>query len=117
MQPIPILKLGEVLIISIQIDLSDKMALNLQDDILHRLEKTNANGILIDISALEVVDSFMGRVLSEIALAAKLMNAETVIVGMRPAVAITLVELGLELQGLHTALNMEKGLQLLSTVV
>lgn len=111
---IPILKIGEFLIVTIQVDMHDKMALNFQDDLSNMIVKTKARGVLIDISALEMVDSFIGRVFGTIAQMAKLLDAETVVVGMRPAVAITLVELGVSLKGVHTALHAEAGMELLS---
>ena len=111
---VPILKIGEFLIVTIQVDMHDRMALNFQDDLSNMIVKTKARGVLIDISALEMVDSFIGRVFGTIAQMAKLLDAETVVVGMRPAVAITLVELGLSLKGVHTALNAEAGMDLLT---
>jgi rsbT antagonist protein RsbS len=113
MQRIPILKMGDVLLVTIQVDLLDQTALALQEDLAARIESTNARGLLIDISALEIVDSFIGRMLVGVAGIARVMDAETVVVGMRPAVAITLVELGLSLQGVRTALNVERGMHLL----
>ncbi len=110
---IPILKLGNVLLVTIQVELHDQLAMTLQDDLTHKLSKTRARGVLIDISALEIVDSFIGRSLAHIAGIARVMDATTVLVGMRPAVAITLVELGMSLSGIRTALNVEKGMQLL----
>jgi rsbT antagonist protein RsbS len=110
---IPILKLGNVLLVTIQVELHDQLAMTLQDDLTHKLSKTRARGVLIDISALEIVDSFIGRSLAHIAGIARVMDATTVLVGMRPAVAITLVELGMSLTGIRTALNVEKGMQLL----
>lgn len=110
---IPIIKIGEYLIVSIQIDMHDKLALQLQSQILHEIEKTGAKGVLIDISVLEMVDSFIGRMLSGMASMASIMDAAVVIVGMQPAVAITLVELGLEMPGVDTALTMEKGIEML----
>jgi rsbT antagonist protein RsbS len=113
MERIPILKMGRFLLVSIQVDMHDRIALALQDDLTTRITATTARGVLIDISALEVVDSFIGRMLANIAAMSRVLDAETVVVGMRPAVAITLVELGLSLQGVRTALNVEKGMQLL----
>ncbi len=113
MDHIPILKLGDVLLVSIQVDMHDRLALALQDDLTNRLAKTRARGVLIEISALEIVDSFIGRMLDTIAGTARLLDAETVVVGMRPAVAITLVELGLEMTGVRTALNVERGMALI----
>jgi rsbT antagonist protein RsbS len=110
---IPILKLGNVLLVTIQVELHDQLAMTLQDDLTHKLSKTRARGVLIDISALEIVDSFIGRSLAHIAGIARVMDATTVLVGMRPAVAITLVELGMSLTGIRTALNVEMGMQLL----
>lgn len=112
--PIPILKLKDFLVVSIQIDLHDRMAQQLQHDILERISQTQAKGVLIDISALEMVDSFMGRTLADTARMASTLDAEIVIVGMQPAVAITLVELGLSLSGVRTALNLDEGYELLA---
>jgi rsbT antagonist protein RsbS len=114
MARVPILKLGDLLLVSIQIDLDDQTALALQDDLSERIVTTGARGVLIDISALEIVDSFIGRMLSTIAAVAKVLDADTVVVGMRPAVAITLVELGLSLNGVRTALDVERGIRMLS---
>jgi rsbT antagonist protein RsbS len=113
MERIPILKLGSFLLVTIQVDLYDRLALNLENDLISMVSKTEARGVLIDISAVSIVDSFMGRILGNIASMSKIMDAETVVVGMQPAVAITLVELGLTLQGVHTALDVEKGMELL----
>jgi rsbT antagonist protein RsbS len=110
---IPIIKIGNFLIVSIQVDMHDKLAIQLQSQILEEIEKTGAKGVLIDISVLEMVDSFIGRMLSGMASMAAIMDAAVVIVGMQPAVAITLVELGLEMPGVDTALNMEKGMEML----
>jgi rsbT antagonist protein RsbS len=110
---IPILKMGAYLLVTIQVDMHDQLALTLQDDLTDRIVKTRAKGVLIDISSLELVDSFMGRMLGNIAAMSHILDAETVVVGMRPAVAITLVELGLSLKGVRTALNVEKGMSLL----
>jgi rsbT antagonist protein RsbS len=110
---IPILKLGRVLIVPIQVDMDDQTVMQLQERILSELEMTGARGILIDISLLEMVDSFIGRMLSDIAAMARIMDARTVVVGMQPAVAITLVELGLELKGVETVLNVDEGYKLL----
>lgn len=110
---IPILKVGRVLIVPIQVDMDDQTVMHLQERILSELEKTNARGVLIDISLLEMVDSFIGRMLSDIAAMARIMDARTVVVGMQPAVAITLVELGLELKGVETVLNVDEGFRLL----
>jgi rsbT antagonist protein RsbS len=113
MDRIPILRMGQFLLVTIQIDLYDRLATNLQTDLVQMVNKTGARGVLIDISALSIVDSFMGRILGNIGSMSHIMDAETVVVGMQPAVAITLIELGLELKGVHTALNVEKGMQLL----
>jgi rsbT antagonist protein RsbS len=113
MDRVPILKLGELLLISIQTDLEDHTASALLDDLAERVTETGAHGVLIDISGLEIVDSFVGRILSSMAAVSRVLDAETVLVGMRPAVAITLVELGLSLGQIRTALNVEKGLALL----
>src|SRR5919206_766075 len=110
---IPILKVGRVLIVPIQVDMDDQTVMHLQERILSELERTGARGVLIDISLLEMVDSFIGRVLSDIAAMARIMDARTVVVGMQPAVAITLVELGLELKGVETVLNVDEGYKLL----
>jgi rsbT antagonist protein RsbS len=110
---IPILKMGEFLLVTIQVDMHDRLAMTLQDDLTSRIVKARAHGVLIDISALEIVDSFIGRMLGNIASMARVLDAETVVVGMRPAVAITLVELGLSLEGVRTALDVEKGMDLL----
>jgi rsbT antagonist protein RsbS len=112
-QRIPILKVGRVLIVPIQVDMDDQTVIHLQERILSELERTGARGVLIDISLLEMVDSFIGRVLSDIAAMARIMDARTVVVGMQPAVAITLVELGLELRGVDTVLNVDEGIRLL----
>jgi rsbT antagonist protein RsbS len=113
MERIPILKMGDYLLVTIQIDMHDRLALTLQDDLTERIAGTQARGVLIDISSLEIVDSFIGRMLGNIAAMSRVLDAETVVVGMRPAVAITLVELGLSLPGVRTALNVEKGMSLL----
>ena len=117
MDRIPILKMGPYLLVTIQIDLYDRLALNLENDLINMVSKTEARGVLIDISAVSIVDSFMGRILGNIASMSRIMDAETVVVGMQPAVAITLVELGLTLQGVHTALNVEKGMELLQSLI
>jgi rsbT antagonist protein RsbS len=114
MERIPILKMGEFLLVSIQVDMHDRLALQLQDDLTTRIAATSARGVLIDISALEMVDSFIGRMLANIAAMSRVLDAETVVVGMQPAVAITLVELGMSLTGVRTALNVERGMDLLS---
>ena len=115
MDRIPILRMGSCLIVTIQVDMHDRLALALQDDLTSRIVKDRAKGVLIDISSLEIVDSFMGRTLGNIAGMARILDAQTVVVGMRPAVAITLVELGLSLPGVRTALTVEKGMELLRT--
>jgi rsbT antagonist protein RsbS len=108
---IPILKMGEFLLVTIQVDMHDRLALTLQDDLTEQIVKWHAHGVLIDISTLEMVDSFIGRMLSNIANMARLLDAQTVVVGMQPSVAITLVELGLPMKGIRTALDVEKGMQ------
>lgn len=113
MDRIPIIKMAEFLLVSIQVDMHDKLALRLQDDLTNQIVKSHARGVLIDISSLEIVDSFIGRMLANIAAMSKVLDAETVVVGMRPAVAITLVELGMSLTGVRTALNVERGMDLL----
>ncbi len=113
MEKIPILRMGPFLLVTIQVDLYDRLALNLESDLVQAVSKTGARGVLIDISAVTIVDSFMGRIIGNIASMSKIMDAETVVVGMQPAVAITLIELGLPLTGVHTALNVEKGMELL----
>lgn len=113
MDRVPVLTLGDVLLVSIQVDLEDQIALRLQEDLADRIVATGARGVVIDITALDIVDSFVGRMLATIASVSKVLDAETVVVGMRPAVAITLVELGLPLRGIRTALNLELGLQML----
>jgi rsbT antagonist protein RsbS len=110
---IPVLKIGHLLLVSIQVDMHDRMALALQEDLAERIVQTGARGVLIDISGLELVDSFIGRMLADIAGVARVLDAETVVVGMRPAVAITLVELGLSLPGVRTALTVERGMEML----
>ena len=110
MDRIPILKMGEFLLVTIQVDMHDRLALSLQDDLTGQIVKHRAHGVLIDISALEIVDSFIGRMLASIASMAHLLDAQTVVVGMQPAVAITLVELGLPMRGIRTALDVEKGM-------
>ena len=113
MERIPILKMGEYLLVTIQVDMHDRLAMTLQDDLTTRIVEARAKGVLIDISSLEIVDSFIGRMLADIAAMSRVLDAETVVVGMRPAVAITLVELGLSLTGVRTALNVERGMDLL----
>jgi rsbT antagonist protein RsbS len=110
---IPILKMGDSLLVSIQVDMHDRLAMTLQEDLTEQISRTGAHGVLIDISSLEIVDSFIGRMLANIAGMARVLDAETVVVGMQPAVAITLVELGLELPGVRTALDVDKGMRLL----
>lgn len=114
MERVPILRIGDVLLVSIQIDLQDHIALQLQDDLSQRIVDTGAKGVLIDISALEIVDSFVGRMISTTAAVSRVLDAETVVVGMQPAVAITLVELGLTLEGVRTALDVDRGLAILA---
>ncbi len=113
MYRIPILQMGEFLLVTIQVDMQDQTALALQDDLASKIAKSSAKGVLIDISALEIVDSFVGRMLAGISGIARILDASTVVVGMQPAVAITLVELGLSLEGVRTALNVERGMELL----
>ena len=117
MDRIPILKMGHFLLVTIQVDLYDRLAMDLEADLVRMVSTTGARGVLIDISAVSIVDSFMGRIIGNIASMSKLLDAETVVVGMQPAVAITLVELGLELPGVHTALNVEKGMELLQGLI
>jgi rsbT antagonist protein RsbS len=117
MDKIPILRLGNFLLVTIQVDLYDRLALNLEADLVQMVNKTNARGVLIDISAVTIVDSFMGRIIGNIASMSKILDAETVVVGMQPAVAITLIELGLPLKGVHTALDMERGMSLLKSMI
>jgi rsbT antagonist protein RsbS len=114
MERIPILRMGRTLLVTIQVDMMDQMALALQDDLANRIAETGAHGVIIDISALEIVDSFVGRMLASISGIARVLDAVTVVVGMRPAVAITLVELGLSLEGVRTALNVERGVEMLA---
>jgi rsbT antagonist protein RsbS len=114
MERIPILKVGPFLLVTIQVDMHDRLALILQDELTSRIVSDGARGVLIDISSLEIVDSFIGRMLSNIAGMARVLDAETVVVGMRPSVAITLVELGLSLPGIRTALNVDRGMELLN---
>ena len=113
MDRIPILRMGDLLLVTIQVDMHDQLALTLQDDLTSRIVKDRSRGVLIDISSLDVVDSFIGRMISNIAAMSRVLDAQTVVVGMRPAVAITLVELGLDLAGVRTALNVERGMALL----
>ena len=114
---IPVLQIGKILLVSIQVELHDDLAMHLQEDLTNRISKTGARGVLIDISALEIVDSFIGRILANIAGMAQILGADTVLVGMKPQVAITLVELGLELPGIKTALNVDRGVQLLQKII
>jgi rsbT antagonist protein RsbS len=113
MDRIPILRLGQFLLVTIQVDMHDRLALTLQDDLTSQIVSSRARGVLIDISALDIVDSFIGRMLANIANMARILDAETVVVGMQPSVAITLVELGLSLPGIRTALNVDRGMALL----
>ena len=113
MERIPILKMGDFLLVTIQVDMHDQLAITLQDDLTQQIVKHRAHGVLIDISSLEIVDSFIGRMIGNIAAMARMLDAETVLVGMKPAVAITLVELGMSLAGVRTALNVEKGMAML----
>ncbi|HET7341833.1 MAG TPA: STAS domain-containing protein [Methylomirabilota bacterium] len=115
MDRIPILRMGEFLLVTIQVDMHDRLAMALQDDLTEQVVRHHSRGVLIDISSLEVVDSFIGRMIGNIAAMSRVLDAETVVVGMRPAVAITLVELGLALPGVRTALNVDKGMALLRT--
>src|SRR6201996_237048 len=117
MDKIPILRMGPFLLVTIQVDLYDRLALNLEADLVQMVSKTQARGVLIDISAVSIVDSFMGRIIGNIGSMSRILDAETVVVGMQPAVAITLVELGLPLKGVHTALNVEKGMDLLRSKI
>jgi rsbT antagonist protein RsbS len=113
MDRIPILQMGDFLLVTIQVDMHDQLAMTLQDDLTERINRTTARGVLIDISSLQIVDSFIGRMIANIAAMARVLDAQTVVVGMQPAVAITLVELGLALPGVRTALNVERGMLLL----
>lgn len=113
MDRIPILRMGEFLLVTIQVDMHDRLAMTLQDDLTTRISQSGARGVLIDISALDMVDSFIGRMIANISSMARVLDAQTVVVGMQPAVAITLVELGLTLSGVRTALNVEKGMDML----
>ena len=117
MDRIPILRMGRFLLVTIQVDLYDRLALDLEADLVQMVNKTNSKGVLIDISAVSIVDSFMGRIIGNIASMSKILDAETVVVGMQPAVAITLIELGLPLKGVHTALNVEKGMNMLKAMI
>ena len=113
MDRIPILRMGDFLLVTIQVDMHDRLAMTLQDDLTSRIEKTGAKGVLIDISALEMVDSFIGRMIANISGMSRILDARTVLVGMQPAVAITLVELGLSLEGVQTALDVDRGMRML----
>lgn len=115
MDRIPILRMGNFLLVTIQVDLYDRLALDLEADLVQMVSKTSSKGVLIDISAVSIVDSFMGRIIGNIAGMSKILDAETVVVGMQPAVAITLIELGLPLKGVHTALDVERGMNLLKS--
>ncbi|SIO45134.1 rsbT antagonist protein RsbS [Singulisphaera sp. GP187] len=117
MERIPILRMGGFLVVSIQVDMHDRLAMSLQEELTTRIVETNARGVLIDISTLDMVDSFIGRMIGNIADMSRILDAETVVVGMQPAVAITMVELGLTLSGVRTALNVERGMDLLRTLV
>ena len=114
MERIPILRIGEFLLVTIEVDMHDQLAMTLQDDLSSRIQATGARGVLLDISALDMVDSFIGRMIANISALSRVLDASTVVVGMQPAVAITLVELGLTLPGVRTALNAERGMQMLS---
>ena len=113
MERIPLLKIGDFLLVTVQVDMHDRLAVALQDDLTERIVASRARGVLIDISALDIVDSFIGRMLGNIAGMARILDAETVVVGMQPSVAITLVELGLSLPGIRTALNIDRGMEML----
>ena len=117
MERIPILKMGDILLVTIQVDLHDQIALALQDDLTAKIAATGARGVLIDISALEMVDSFIGRMIANVSSMSAILDAQTVVVGMQPAVAITLVELGLSLRGVKTALNVDRGMHYLRTAL
>lgn len=116
MDRIPILRMGEFLLVTIQVEMHDQLVLALQDDLATKIEQCGARGVLIDISALDMVDSFIGRMISNLSLMSRILDARTVVVGMRPAVAITLVELGLSLEGVETALDVDRGMKLLRTL-
>ena len=117
MDRIPILKMGDFLLVTIQVDLYDQLAENLETDLVNMVQKHKSKGVLIDISAVSIIDSFMGRILGNIAMMSKILDAETVVVGMQPAVAITLIELGLPLKGVYSAMNVEKGMELLRSKI
>ena len=114
MDRIPILKMGRILLVTVQVDMHDQLAMNLQDDLTNEIVRTHSRGVLIDISSLDIVDSFIGRMLGNIAAMSRVLDAQTVVVGMQPSVAITLVELGLSLPGIRTALNVERGMEYLN---
>ncbi|MEQ8273457.1 MAG: STAS domain-containing protein [Deltaproteobacteria bacterium] len=116
MDRIPILRVGDILLVSVQIDMHDELALRLQDDLLHQIEKTSCQGVLIDIAGLDVVDSFAGRLLGDLAKMSRILGAQTVLVGVKPEVAMTLVELGVTLDGIHTALNVDRGMEKLRSL-
>jgi rsbT antagonist protein RsbS len=116
MDRVPVLKIGDMLLVCIQVDLSDRLASQLQEDLAERIVTTGAHGVIIDITGLDIVDSFVGRMLATIATVSRVLDAETVVVGMRPAVAITLVELGLALKGIRTALDVDRGIALLQAL-
>jgi len=116
-EKIPVLKMGEILLVTIQVDMHDRLAMALQEDLTRMISDTEARGVLIDISSLEIVDSFIGRMLANIAAMSRVLDAETIVVGMQPAVAITLVELGLSLPGVRTALNVDAGMEVLRSSV
>jgi rsbT antagonist protein RsbS len=117
MERIPILRMGNILLVTIQVDMHDRLAMQLQDDLSNKIVSAGSRGVLIDISALDIVDSFIGRMLANIAATSRILDAVTVLVGMQPAVAITLVELGMSLQGIRTALDVERGMSLLNELV
>jgi rsbT antagonist protein RsbS len=117
MEKIPILKMGDILLVTIQVDLYDRLAEVLEADLVQMINKTGCNGVLIDISAVSIIDSFMGRIIGNIATMSRIMDAQTVVVGMQPAVAITLVELGMPLEGVLCSLNVERGMELLRTKI
>jgi rsbT antagonist protein RsbS len=117
MERIPVLRMGQFLLVTIQVDMHDQLAMTLQDDLTAMIDKTGAKGVLIDISALEMVDSFIGRMIANISGMSRILDAQTVLVGMQPAVAITLVELGLSLEGVKTALDVDKGMRMLRTAL